>query len=61
MMVMSGSVGHQFSIVCTAVHKAVVIVIPSTDRTIHIYKGSKSCAVEKCIHFVMSPMYTKVH
>ena len=36
MVVMSGSVGHQFSIVYTAVHKAVVVVIPPTDCTIHI-------------------------
>ena len=35
-VVMSGSVGHQFSIVYTAVHKAVVVVIPPTDCTISI-------------------------
>ena len=36
MVVMSGSVGHQFSIVYAAVHKAVVVIIPPIDCTIHI-------------------------
>ena len=35
-MVMSGSVGHQFSIVYTAVLRAVVVVIPPIDYTIHV-------------------------
>ena len=60
MVVMSGSVGHQFSIRYSAVHKAVVVIIPSTDCTMHI-KFQKSHAVENYIHFVMSPMRMKVH
>ena len=33
----------------------------SSHRLYHVYKVSKSCAVEKYICFVMSPMCTKVH
>ena len=36
MAVMSGSVDHQFSIVYTAVHTAVVVIIPPIDCTIHV-------------------------
>ena len=36
MVVMSESVGHQFSIVYAAVHKAVVTIIPPIGCTIHI-------------------------
>ena len=36
MMMMSGSVGCQFSVVYTAIHKAVVVIIPPIDCTIHV-------------------------